>query len=338
LRRKVLDGKKVVFAGAALIRMGTPWGTLALVAQRALEPLGYEVRIETLSWGGNNPRYVTDGRADLGATQYRSIEEAYLGTEGREPIAPNLRLIATINQPAWIAVAVRAASGITDLGEIAGKQIPVGLKLGGEGAIRSILEYYGLSREKMLSWGGHVVGGAEGGFEAPTNPDEEPARWYGDLNAIAPWIREGTFDLIVDPIYAAYTPEHRHWWDASILHDLRFLPLPPDLIKLIMDRGQAEAPGFIPHRLMRGVDEDIPTVQRFPQAYYTRDDVPDTFVYEVAKALDNGRNLFRQTHMPYSYDPATVARPRKVPLHPGAERYYREVGYLAKAAPANLAV
>jgi TRAP-type uncharacterized transport system substrate-binding protein len=319
--------------------MGTPWGTLALVAQRALEPLGYEVRIESMSWGGNNPRYVTDGRADLGATQYRAIEEAYQGSEGREPIAPNLRLIAVINQPAWIAVAVRAASGITDLSEIASKQMAIGLKAGGEGAIRSILDYYGLSRDKVLSWGGYMVGAnAEGGFEAPTNPNEEPARWHGDLNVIAPWIKEGKFDLIVDPIYAAYTVEHRHWIDASVLHDLRFLPLPQDLINLIMERGQAEAPGFIPHRLMRGVDEDIPTVQRFPQAYYTRDDVPEDFIYDVAKALDNGRHLFRQTHMPYSYDPLNVAGPRRVPLHPGAERYYREAGYPLQGASSKQTV
>jgi hypothetical protein len=42
--------------------------------------------------------------------------------------------------------------------------------------------------------------------------------------------------------------------------------------------------------------------------------------------------------MPYSYDPANVARPRKVPLHPGAERYYREVGYAGKGASADLAI
>lgn len=332
-RRWSLDGRKVVFAGAALIRMGTPWGTLALVAQRALEPMGYEVRIETMSWGGNNPRYVGDGRCDLGATQYRSIEDSYQGVRGREPQGRNLRLIAVINQPAWIAVAVRAASGITDLEQISVKRMPVRFKTGGERAITTILDYYGLSRDKMVGWGGHPVSNAEAGFEpAPTSapPDEPPARWFADLNPVASWIKDGAFDLIVDPIYAAYTPEHRHWWDASILHDLRFLPLPPDLIERIMARNEAEAPGFIPHRLMRGVDEDVPTVQRFPQAYYTREETPEEFIYDVAKALDNNRHLFRQTHMPYSYDPENVAKPRRVPLHPGAERYYREVGYLSK--------
>lgn len=325
-----MDGKRIVFAGAAPEGAGTPWGTLALVTRKALAPLGYQVDIEVLSWGANNPRYVADGRCDLGATQYRAVEEAFEGSEAwsGEPPRSNLRLIATINQPAWIGVAVRAASGITDLAQIAAQRMPVRLKSGGEKAITTILDYYGLSRQKIVEWGGGQVGA-----EAPQPPppsDDPFARWLGrDWNQVAPWVVKGEFDLIVDPIYAANTPEHKHWLEASILHDLRFFALPRDLIDRIMARNQAEAPGFIPHRLMRGVNEDIPTVQRFPQVIYTRSEAADDFAYEVTKALDAGRHLFRQTHMPYSYDPANVAKSRAVPLHAGAERYYREVGYLS---------
>jgi TRAP-type uncharacterized transport system substrate-binding protein len=79
---------------------------------------------------------------------------------------------------------------------------------------------------------------------------------------------------------------------------------------------------------MRGVDDDVATVERFPQVIYTREEAPDEFIFNVTKALDENRHLFRKTHIPYSYDPATVARPRAVPLHPGAERYYKTTGYL----------
>jgi TRAP-type uncharacterized transport system substrate-binding protein len=320
--------QKVVFAGAAPERAGTPWGTLALVVRKALQPMGYRVDIEILSWGANNPRYVSDGRADLGATQYRAVEEAFEGTEAwsREGPRSNLRLIATINQPAWIAVGIRAASGITDLAQVAEDRMPIRLKAGGEKAIRTILDYYGLSHEKVVEWGGHIIG-----LEAPQEPpsDDPFARWLArDWNQIAPWVAKGEFDVIVDPIYAANTPEHKHWLEASILHDLRFMPLPSDLIRRIMVRKQAEAPGFIPHRLLRGVNEDIPTVQRFPQVIYTRSEAPEDLIFQVTEALDKGRHLFRETHMPYSYDPANVAGPRVVPLHPAAERYYRAVGHL----------
>jgi uncharacterized protein len=325
-----MDGKKIVFAGAAPEGAGTPWGTLALVARRALQPLGYEVAIEPRSWGANNPRYVGDGKADLGATQYRAVEEAYQGVEAwaKETPRQNLRLIATINQPAWIAVAVRADTGIADLMEVAKQQMPIRLKASGEKAITSILEWYGLSRQKIVAWGGHLIG-AEGAPVERTEPVDEMARWDGrDWEAMPEWAMKGEFDVIIDPIYAANTPEHKHWWAATILYDLRFLPLPQPLIDKIMASGQAEAPGVIPQRLMRGVTTDIPTVQRFPQVIYTTSEAPDSFVLDVTRALDESRELFRLTHMPYSYDPGNVARPRAVPLHPAAERYYREKGYL----------
>ncbi|HLF76811.1 MAG TPA: TAXI family TRAP transporter solute-binding subunit [Dehalococcoidia bacterium] len=324
-----MNGKHIVFAGAAPIGAGTPWGTLALVVKKALEPLGYDVDIEILSWGANNPRYVSDGRADLGATQYRAIEEAMRGVEswaGEEPRS-NLRLIATINQPAWIGAAVRAETGITDLGDIGRKQLPIRLKTGREKAITSIEEYYGISAKKIVEWGGRIVAAEAPQQEAPADPF---ARWLGrDWNQIAPWVASGDFDVIIDPIYAAYTPEHKHWWEATMLHEMRFLPLPDDLIQEIVAKNQAEAAGFIPHRLMRGVNEDVATVQRFPQAIYTREEADEDFVYEVTKALDDASHLFRETHIPYSHHPKTVAKPRAVPLHTGAKRYYDEAGYPA---------
>jgi TRAP-type uncharacterized transport system substrate-binding protein len=56
--------------------------------------------------------------------------------------------------------------------------------------------------------------------------------------------------------------------------------------------------------------------------------MPDDFAYLLAKALDEGRHLFRLTLLPFSYDEREVAGDRGFPYHPGAERYYREVGYL----------
>lgn len=320
-----MEADKLTFAGAAPVAMGTPWGTLALVVKRALEPIGYQTEIEGASWGDNNARYVADGLADLGATQYRSVRYAWDGLRAFAPGGPrrNLRLIATINQPAWVGMAFRADSEIQDLADVAEHRLPLRVKTSGDGMFDVIFDYYGLSRERIVELGGSFIHGI--GAE-----DMNPAtRWAGrDYNQIAPWVLSGDFDVILDPIYAAYTPEHKHWWEATILHEMRFLPLPPDLIERLCDSGEVEGRGFIPHRLMRGVNEDIPSVERFPQVIYTREEIPEAFVYEVTKALDRSRQLFRQTHLPYSYDPLTVAKPRAVPFHDGALRYYREVDYL----------
>jgi TRAP-type uncharacterized transport system substrate-binding protein len=302
----------IPFAGAGQVYWGTPWGTLGLIAQRALSPLGYEVTFFTDMWGADNPRYVRDRKADLGAHAFSGVRNMFQGKGPyeNEEGCPGLRLIAQICEPAWVAVAVKADSDITDLSQVREKKLGVRVKTGRGEETNAIWRYYGLSLEQIEEWGGTQLA------------------MPGPGRAITPWVASGEFDLIVDSIYAAYTPEHRHWWEATVLHDLRFLPLPEELIRQLCEEGHFEEPGFIPHMLMRGIREDIPSVQRLPTVYYTRDDVDESFIYEVTRALDEGRHLFRQTHMPYSYDPKFVARPRTVPLHPGAERYYREVGYL----------
>jgi TRAP-type uncharacterized transport system substrate-binding protein len=150
----------------------------------------------------------------------------------------------------------------------------------------------------------------------------------GGVWTIAPWVRTGEFDLIMEPLYAANTIEACYWHEASVLHNLRFLELPEQLVsQLCADLGVGAYAGSIPFRLVRGVDRPVRTIYRPLQGYLARDDMPDDFAYLFARALDEGRALLRQTHIPFSYDERTVAMDVGVPLHPGAARYYREQCY-----------
>jgi TRAP-type uncharacterized transport system substrate-binding protein len=76
------------------------------------------------------------------------------------------------------------------------------------------------------------------------------------------------------------------------------------------------------------VDRPIPTVMRPNHFIYVRDEAPDSFAYDVAKALDEHRDLFQVQLEPWYYDPRTVAVSQVIPLHPGAIKYYRERGYM----------
>lgn len=304
------EDRRLIFAGAGGPGMGTPWGTIGALTKRILSPLGYELHIESRSSRTDNARYVGDGKADLGATHPTHAVAAYHGRDAYAGETPrrNLRVIACINHPSWIGVAVKANSGIDSLADIKARRLPVRVKTGGGRAFEMIWAYYGLSRDDIEEYGGEFL---QADLEAPR----------------VPWVLSGEFDLFVDTLYAAYTPEARHWWEASVLHDLRFLPLPDELIRSICEAGAGD-PGFIPNRLMRGVTGNVPTVARLPQLIYTCDEMPEDFAHLLAKALDDNRHVFRETHIPYSYDSRNVARDVGIPLHPGAERYYREMGYL----------
>jgi uncharacterized protein len=305
--------KRLVFGGAG---PGTPWGTLGQITARALEPEGYQVRIEPEASRGRCPGMVSAGTVDFGATQTLLVRWAYTGEHRfkADGGSPRLRAIATIMFPAWLGIAARWESGITDLGQVAERRLPVRV-LGGTGELfRPILEHYGLSRELIESWGGRFLP------SLATTP--------GPQYVVSPHVRAGDVDLILDNVYAAYTPEAAAFVEASVLLNLRFLALPDALIQRIC-REYGGVPGVIPYRLLRGVDAATPSVYRPWQLIFGRDDMPDDFAYTLARAYDTHRGLFRQTHIPYSWDPAEVARTDVIPLHPGAERYYAERGYLS---------
>ena len=61
---------------------------------------------------------------------------------------------------------------------------------------------------------------------------------------------------------------------------------------------------------------------------YGRADMPDDLAYTLAKALDEHQDLFQWSNVTYSYNPFSVWKAFGVPLHPAAEKYYRERRYL----------
>jgi TRAP-type uncharacterized transport system substrate-binding protein len=108
---------------------------------------------------------------------------------------------------------------------------------------------------------------------------------------------------------------------------MRFLPMPEDLRDIMVKEVNMEKVDM-PTALFRGVDHPIPTVGTSARVVYGLDTLPADFTYTIAQALDERHDLMRLVHMPLSYDPHTVTQLPPVPLHPGAERYYRQVGYL----------
>jgi TRAP-type uncharacterized transport system substrate-binding protein len=80
--------------------------------------------------------------------------------------------------------------------------------------------------------------------------------------------------------------------------------------------------------LLRGVDRAIPTVARSGQAIFARDDIPEQAAYDAAEAIEAHRSVLKWYIRIYNYDPQTVWKNDDEPLHPGAERFYREKGYI----------
>ena len=122
-------------------------------------------------------------------------------------------------------------------------------------------------------------------------------------------------------------PEYAVWYDAPQQHDFTFLDIPPDLRDKLAREFHVEQHAA-PEGLVRGVTRRIDTIVRNGTVVYGRADMPDGFAYAVARALDEHKDVLQWSILPFSYDPNTVWKLGTVPLHPGAEKYYRERGYL----------
>ncbi len=318
--------KKPVFGGACKL---CPWGAMAQVVQNAMKFYGYDVKIcqncnaaaapRIVSGAKLPPPYQKDpavsvamappnepglGPVDFGATAESFLCQAFDGTGSyaHDKSMKNLRLIANIQSPWFLIVAARAETGITDLSQIKGKRWPVRIYASrNDRMVTEILGYYGLSVDSITSAGGYV------------------GNTFADRN---------NFDVIVQGGALSSAPEWNVLYQVSQHFDLNYLDIPePVLSKLAQDPLAYR--GYIPVGLLRGVERTIPTIVRNGTVIYTRADVPDSFAYDVARAMDEHQDELQWTNQNFSYNIHNVWKaPCDVPLHPGAARYYKEMGYM----------
>jgi TRAP-type uncharacterized transport system substrate-binding protein len=304
-----------------------PWGALGDIVKKAMAPDGYDVAVCYSCSGPDSVRFVSrrrvsaeisdrqfaegtvfrpDAPIDFGVTQMERVRWAYEGAEEYQKEGPfkNLRLIARIENPAYLMIAAVKSSGITDPKQIRERKMPVRVMLGvGGGPISEVLDYYGITRKDVLSWGGRFLEG----------------------NAL---LKNPDFDFILGISTLSNYPEGNMWYEMTQKKDLVFFPVPEDLRQKLVKDYLAQ-PVDLPFRFMRGVgDTPLPTVGMSGLAVYGRDDLPDAFVRDIARALDERHDLIKWANQPFSYDPATVWDGQGVPLHPAAAAYYRERGYL----------
>ena len=317
--------KKPVFGGACLI---CPWGAMAEVVKAAMKPYGWDIQICYYCAGGpREARLVSKaamatppanpspndlptpkGPIDFGVTGAEFLQWAYMGTNdfAKDPGTPQkqLRMIANIGEATFLVVAVKADSGITDLRQIVEKRIPVKLVAStytGGAIVPEVLSSYLLTEDRLKSFGGT--------FATRLAPGEEGNVFIGFAGvATGP----GEFSLINQ---------------AAQKYDLKYLEILPDLRAKLAKQFNLEERNM-PLGLFRGVTKPVPTLSRMGTVVYGRTDMPDDFAYTLAKALDEHQDLLAWTHMNWSYNHHTVWKAFDVPLHPGAARYYKEVGYM----------
>ena len=321
-----IDVKRPLFGGAC---KACPWGVLAAVTKEALKGAGYDVQICWICWSSYGPREMADRSKPVWPAEAQNVPKAYLelppdavpdisatseinliaAWNGTGPYAKderqrrNYRVITAVQQPNFLMIAASKTSGITDLSQVKDRTKPTWIVIVNRDAtMDKILAYYGITEDALKAHGGGFL----------HTPERRP---------------RAAADLFIGGAVLADTPEQRVWYEASQLDDLVFFDIPAPLLADL-----AQVPGYTrvtaPLALLRGVDRPIPTVMRSAHVIYVRDDAPESFAYDVAKALDEHQDLLRMQGDPFYYDVRLVAHSPVVPMAPGALKYYRERGYV----------
>jgi uncharacterized protein len=302
------------------------WGPIAVLTKQALVAYGYDVQVcyncnrqlsvpvvaKAMETPPLNERDIflgdpppPKGRVDFGVTNSHTLWRAYTGDGYADGPQTHLRLIAYIEDLHLLQVAAKRSLGLASLQDVASKRLGITLALDGSPFIPPILTYYGL--DAMESWGGTIKRGFGG--------ENEPNRSEFDV-------------LITAHGGLAGNIENDLMYEVTQRFDLQFLEFAPELMTQLSERFLLEIVP-VPIGLLKGIDKPMTTLARNGQSVYGRQDMPDEFAYATARALDENRSKLKFLNRPYFYDSGTVWKGiGGVPLHPGAERYYRERSYL----------
>ena len=255
------DVKRPVLASAC--PHGCPWGELGEFVQEAMTPMGYDVILcrncnynlgprivanksyppelnEDMIRSGSTQR--VNAPIDFGITSGIQLTTSYNGgiDDPEEYHYANLRLIAHIEDPSYLLVGVKKESGITDLSQIKEKKLPVRIITRGGAVENAVLNYYGLTKEALESWGGSIgsVGNENAEFDVIMGGNASPSQ----------------------------NPECAYWTAYTYKYNLYFLDLSEELLNQIDKNITGYERTVVKWGLLRGVDRTIPTVGRSGQA------------------------------------------------------------------------
>jgi TRAP-type uncharacterized transport system substrate-binding protein len=260
----------------------------------------------------NSVDAVASGRADIAICNPGGVLAMALKGAGpyKEPIP--LRSILVLPQFDQFGFAVTEQSGLRSLADIRDRKYPLKVSLRGQPdhsvhlVASQVLEVYGFSFDDIEKRGGQV----RMDDEFPNGPNRVEAVARGEIDAV--------WDEAL-PMFA----------NRALQLGMRFLPVDEPELQQLEARGLRRvviSPSQYP------VSEDVWTVDFSGWPVFCLESAPDEIVTAFCQAVEA-----RKANVPwYGQGPMdlkqmvsdTIDAPVAIPLHPAAERFWKERGYL----------
>lgn len=326
--------KGILELAAALYDSSLSYQTMR-AAEQVLQTdsrVGHVIKLSLTTKGpprgnGVSLSFAADGFRELREVAQRKVSLAWinpsaaatLAFKGTGPFSKPvpLRSIAVFPSYDVMGFAVHESTGITSLAQIKRERIPLSLSTGPTTAralmdsttmftVKAVIEAAGFTFADVRKWGGKIQS-----VPRPSDASRRAAIENGTVNAI--------FDEGI-----------KSWGQTAVNHGFRYLPVDGAIRGRMVKMGYR--PSVVPKSRFQGMPEDVDTVDFSGWPMVVRADMPEDVVYALCEAIEARKDLMPTDN----YKPLDIAQlcandeetPCDVPLHPGAERFYRERGYL----------
>lgn len=262
---------------------------------------GLTVTAQTTGASVENLRLMGSKQVEMAISQNDIADYAMNGTEFfKDNKITNIRGMAVL-YPEYIQIAVPADSNIKSYADLKGKRVSVGPPgSGSEANTRELVDAAGMTYKDFAN--------------AAQLSDAEAAAAFKNHQIDAMEVTTGV------PASA--------FQDIGTAMKIRVLPVDGDLAKNLMSKYKFFVPVTIPANTYNGQDQPVQSVAVL-STLLVREDLDTDLVYAMTKTLFDKQPELAQAHAKGKLlTLQSAVTGLTVPWHPGAEKYYKEIGAL----------
>lgn len=306
------QAKEYKFIKIVTTSPGVPWYIVGAHLAETIEREIPGVKATAAGGGsGTNPVAVSDGKAELGWTVDAIGEDAYHGRGDYKKPLKNLRLVGGFAVTP-MQVCVRADSDIKHITDFKNKKIAVGKSGWGTTKLNlGLLDAFGMTPSSIKTAGGivHFVGYEDWATMLQDKQVDGFLYWGGLPSPL-------TLNVIENP-------------------GIRMLSFTDEEVNKILGQPIFKQAYAFPMKVKKEIYPMVLTGDINSLAYVsialTHEDLPQALVYKITKLLFETKKIKEvyQDEMSLSLKlNEFVLQKTTIPLHPGAEQYFREKGIL----------
>ncbi len=293
-------------------RVGSTWYVIAACIADVVKKTYPDIQIDAspIAGGIGNLKLFGEKKMNIALTMDNNNLWAWKGEVLFDKPIQNFRTLVGGMDQFYVGIAVRRGSGITSLEEVVKEQKKIRLMTvqrgtTGEASAAHVLEAVGFSYDDVKKWGGSVE--------------------HTDFEAITNAIKDGRCDVFIQSLSIG----HPTFTELAVTGKIDLITVSDQALKNMEQWGYIPTP--LPKESFKGQDAEL-ILPGYRTTLSVIDEMDDDLAYRITRAVCENKDALVKGHQAFTpFEPSEACDPKYlggVPLHPGAEKYYKEKGYL----------